>query len=348
MSEERAIYNVSNNNSDEIDLRELACTLWAQKALIIACTVIVTGIAAAYAFLSTPVYEAEALTLPPTPADLASYNVVTQIDDKFEALTPTQAYQIFLRHLNSASLKLDFFTKDYLPVVEPNPSPAEQERLWKRFNQQLQVSIPKPNSTDFASVSMEGTAPTTISDWTNKYLNDAITRSRDEVISTLNSAVNVRIKSTETEIATLRDGADRERQYQIARIKEALELAEAIQLESPPNSGNLITSYTGETTYLRGTKALKSELALLQARKNNDPYIETLPDLQRRLDILKTVNLEPEGLTVATVDSVAVPPEAPIKPKKALILLLGVVLGGALGVFLALMRNWLNAPTTKP
>lgn len=67
VSEERAHYHVSTNHSDEIDLRELACTLWAQKALIIVCTVVITALAAAYAFLSTPVYETEVQTLPPPP-----------------------------------------------------------------------------------------------------------------------------------------------------------------------------------------------------------------------------------------------------------------------------------------
>ncbi|MCQ9618285.1 Wzz/FepE/Etk N-terminal domain-containing protein [Paenalcaligenes niemegkensis] len=343
MSEDRAQYHV-NNNSDEIDLRDLACTLWKQKVLIVVCTVIVTAVAAAYAFLSSPVYEAEVLTLPPTPADLASYNIVTQIDKDFKELTPEQAYQIFLRHLNSASLKLDFFNNEYLPVIEPEPSPAERERLWKGFNKILTVTLPKANTSDLATVAIQGEAPVTISDWTNKYLDQAIARSREEVINTLDSAVNVRVESTETQVSTLRASAERERSHQIARIQEALQLAQAIRLETPPDSGNLITSYTGETTYLRGTNALESELKLLQTRQNNDPYIDKLPELLRKLDILKTVNLQPERLTVATIDSAAVPPEDPIKPKKALILLLGIVLGGMLGVFLALMRGWLASP----
>ena len=343
MSEERAPY-YTPTNTDEIDLRELACTLWAQKALIVLCTVVITAVAAAYAFLSTPVYETEVLTLPPTPADLASYNVVAQIDNNFETLTPDLAYQIFLRHLNSASLKLDFFNDHYLPVVDPDPSPAERESLWKRFNKELSVTIPKANDGDLARVSIEGESPTTISDWANQYLDNAIARSREQVISTLESAIFVRVQSTEAELDTLRASAEQERLHQIARIEEALRLADAINLETPPDSGNLITSYTGETTYLRGTRALESELALLHARKNNDPYISKLPDLLQKLEILKTVNLQPEHLTLATVDSRAIAPEAPIKPKKALILLLGIVLGGMLGVFVALLRHWLAKP----
>lgn len=344
MSEDRAPYHV-NHHPDEIDLRELACTLWAQKVLIVLCTVVITGLAAAYAFLSTPVYEAEGLTLPATPADLASYNVVTQVDRNFESLDPDTAYKIFLRHLNSASLKLDFFDNYYLPEVHAEePTAAERESLWKRFNKELSVALPRNNEGDLATVTMQGESPTVISEWVNQYIKEALSRSNNQVLSTLESAISVRLQSTESEIATLRESAEQERLNQIARVEEALHLARSVGLETPPDSGNLITSYTGETTYLRGARALESELQLLKARDNNDPYIEHLPEQLRRLNVLQKINLQPDSLSVASIDSWSVPPEAPIKPKKALILLLGFVVGGMLGVFIALMRHWLKKP----
>src|SRR3546814_12004854 len=65
--------------SDEIDLRELFCTLWNAKWLIIAITFVVSCAAAGYAFLSTPIYETRVQTLPPTPSGLASYNMAKQL-----------------------------------------------------------------------------------------------------------------------------------------------------------------------------------------------------------------------------------------------------------------------------
>lgn len=45
-----------SSTTDEIDLVELFRALWRQKLLIIGVTLIVTVIAAAYAFLATPVW----------------------------------------------------------------------------------------------------------------------------------------------------------------------------------------------------------------------------------------------------------------------------------------------------
>jgi chain length determinant protein (polysaccharide antigen chain regulator) len=41
---------------------------------------------------------------------------------------------------------------------------------------------------------------------------------------------------------------------------------------------------------------------------------------------------------VFTLDSAAEVPETPVKPKKSLIVALGIVLGGMLGAFIALIR----------
>ncbi|MCY1547895.1 G-rich domain on putative tyrosine kinase [compost metagenome] len=50
----------------------------------------------------------------------------------------------------------------------------------------------------------------------------------------------------------------------------------------------------------------------------------------------------PEKVAIFRQDGAVVTPDAPIKPKKALILALGVVLGGMLGLFIALIRLMLN------
>ncbi|MBU1444622.1 MAG: chain-length determining protein, partial [Gammaproteobacteria bacterium] len=57
-----------------------------------------------------------------------------------------------------------------------------------------------------------------------------------------------------------------------------------------------------------------------------------------QLSFLKTVEVRPENVSVFTLDSVAEVPETPIKPKKSLIVALGIVLGGMLGVFVALIK----------
>ncbi|MNR32418.1 Tyrosine-protein kinase ptk [compost metagenome] len=102
--------------------------------------------------------------------------------------------------------------------------------------------------------------------------------------------------------------------------------------------GELSTALDGSLMYMRGAKAIRAELQVLQARQSDDPFILELRKLQDRLAFLKGIDVKPDNVAVFTLDSAAEVPETPIKPKKVLIIALGVVLGGMLGVFIALVR----------
>ncbi|MCY1539219.1 hypothetical protein D9M68_747970 [compost metagenome] len=77
---------------------------------------------------------------------------------------------------------------------------------------------------------------------------------------------------------------------------------------------------------------------MLEQRKNDDPFIVELRGLENQMEFLNRVDVNPDNVSVYTLDSSAEIPQTPIKPKKAPILLLGLVLGGMLGVFVALIR----------
>ncbi|WP_449392824.1 GNVR domain-containing protein [Eoetvoesiella caeni] len=97
-----------------------------------------------------------------------------------------------------------------------------------------------------------------------------------------------------------------------------------------------------DALYLRGSKALQSELNQLKSRVTDDSFIPELPDLIKNLALLNSINMQPEGFSVARIDRAAVAPEYPVKPRKALSVVMGVILGGFLGIFLALMRKKLK------
>lgn len=340
--------------SDEIDLRDLVLTLWRSRLLIIVTTLVVLFGAAAYAFLSTPVYETQAQTLPPPASGLESYNTAhqmtgpaaegvaqkTRITDAIPALNPSEAYQLFLRHASSVSLRQEFFQDHYLPYASESPGEAEQAGLWRRFNSDLTITLPRrPEDNNLMRMTLQGEDAQLIAEWLNTYLDMAIARTQAEFAENLSSAVNQRRSSLEQQTATLRAGKHKEREHEIARLEEALALAESIGLEQPPTAGNLITSYSGETTYMRGATALRSELELLRNRKSDDAFIPELPAILKRLELLDNIDLSPTSIQVATVDEPARIPQQPIKPRKALILALGLVLGGMLGIFIALIRQ---------
>ena len=85
------------------------------------------------------------------------------------------------------------------------------------------------------------------------------------------------------------------------------------------------------------TDALGAEIQVLEKRKSDDPFIKGLRELQEGIDVLKTIHVDIELIRPVRIDSPAVRPESPIKPKKLLILTAGTLLGVMLGLFVALV-----------
>jgi len=351
-------------HANELDLGELIRTLWASKVLILAVVFVVTALAVTYAFLSKPIYQTTVQTLPPTASGLASYNIASQLTGGaisgivdggatplIEPLTPQGTYKTFLRHLNSSSTRQRFFEEYYLPAKGNDDSEAAKQRAWKRLNNELTIVLPVGATEYEARLTLEGEDPHVIAEWANAYVDLAIQTTREDLLNDLTGQVKIRKQSLEDQISTLREVARTTRQARITRLEGALAIAEAIDLEQPPtgtplitvgNRSDIETFSDGGLLYLRGTKALKSELQLLKERQNDDAYIVELPDVLKKLALLNGISLDPALLSVTTIDRAAIAPEDPVKPKKLLVVLLGIILGGMLGIFIALARRVLQ------
>ena len=81
------------------------------------------------------------------------------------------------------------------------------------------------------------------------------------------------------------------------------------------------------------------EVEILQAREEEDLYLSDLAVLREEAARLKGINLDTERLRLVRLDQPALNSQEPVKPKKAMIVALGLVLGGMLGIFLALIRG---------
>ncbi|WP_019339932.1 Wzz/FepE/Etk N-terminal domain-containing protein [Stutzerimonas stutzeri] len=81
------------------------------------------------------------------------------------------------------------------------------------------------------------------------------------------------------------------------------------------------------------------EVEIMNEREGEDVYLQNLAALREEAARLKGIKLDTERLRLVRLDQPALQPLSPIKPKKAMILALGLVLGGMLGVFVALVRS---------
>ncbi len=85
------------------------------------------------------------------------------------------------------------------------------------------------------------------------------------------------------------------------------------------------------------------EVEVLKQRQNEDVFLSGVEPLRAEVVRLGNLsNLDISNLKLVSVDRKALEPMRPVKPQKALILALGVVLGAILGVLIVLIRHLLG------
>lgn len=350
MQENPALRAVGSHVNDEIDLVALFGVLWDQRVFIAVLAALVFFVAAGYAFLSRPYYEARVGLLPPNVSDIAGYNLGRTEVSGLKSLDVKDVYSIFLRSLNSDSLRRAFFDEFYIPAQEGGVA-LPNDVLWERFGKVLSVG-PVKGRPDYWEVRVGGEDPTVAAAWVDTFVSMAAARAEDSMRQNISGEVSTRVQAIEQQIEVLRDTVKQRREDRIAVLKEALEVADSVGLEAPQGtmwqtfSTNISSSaFDGSPLYLRGAKAIRAELEVLTQRKSDDPFIPELRSLQERLQFLKGMDTVPQNAAVFAQDGPTQIPDRPIKPKKTLILALGLVLGVMLGVFVALVRAlWRRTP----
>ncbi len=81
------------------------------------------------------------------------------------------------------------------------------------------------------------------------------------------------------------------------------------------------------------------QIEILKNRDNEDLFLAELAEKQREIARLKNISLDLDQLRLVKTDQLATQSATPIKPKKSLIVAVGIALGGMLGIFAALVRS---------
>ncbi|MDM7857445.1 LPS O-antigen chain length determinant protein WzzB [Thiopseudomonas acetoxidans] len=345
MSSNIPVPHMPNNtapDADEIDLFELFQSIWQEKILIVIITAVVTGLALFYALAATPIYQTQATLVPPPAYAIQGYN-----EGRMEAfrntgvkeLTANEVYSIFKTNLNSSQLRNAFFEEVYLPSLSAEQQKNSRESLLKTFNRILSVKQGDAKTNpNLYLVSAELDNPTEAADWVKQYIARAITAAKLEIENNIEAEQRVHIDALTVKTNSLLAIAKREREDQVNLLKEALYIAESIGLENKASLGG--NRYIdNDLIYTRGAKTLRAQLDVLQKRTSDEPFIAGFRELNTQLELLRAYKLDDTNVSVVTIDEAAEVPATPIKPNKKLIVAIGIVLGGMLGVFAALIRS---------
>jgi len=333
--------------NEELDYAELVRELWKGRWLIFATTLVFLLVAGAYVFIKPSLYEAKATVRAPSQDDIASLNIGRGGRSGLGLLDSKEVYGVYLRSLQSESVRRQFFKTVYLPALQKNGGASGNDAAYSQFNSELDIVNGDPSQPHRTSVSMLAREPQTAVDWVYRYTQIAAEQAIKQLVNDVRSDARTKADSIERQIEIDRDSARKQREDKVVQLNEALRIARETGIEKPPFisaslTPELSSEMSGGLAYMRGSKALAAELDTLMARTSDDPYIPGLRQQEADLAFYRKMIIDPATTKVYQQDGEISVPDQPVKTRAALILIVSSLFGVFLGLVLVFVRKVLK------
>lgn len=358
----------SNGKASELDLIELAQLLWSKKLWIGLFTFVFTLLAGIYAFTAKERWTSTAEVIQPKLVDLGNY---VEIRRDYARITESKfSYNDLANYLfsnfNLLAYSLDEreqFIKNstlYKNSSEGFDESKKQRLLSDMVNKDFSIVKPDPKKEPDLIGRKISFSATTASDAQNvlmqfiQFINTDVIKKEIEDFS-INFQDN--IKNLEYEKSIIERNLSISKKVQLENLDKAYNIAEkagikeyskilgndninqalAISDAKVPLSDSKLSD--GSYLFMLGEKYIKAQIDVVNQEKLIYPpryyqITEQLKELIPLFEKLKTVN----GSAFTYLSS----PDYPItkdKPKKALILLIGFILGALMGSLVVIIRN---------
>ncbi|EFB7454789.1 LPS O-antigen chain length determinant protein WzzB [Escherichia albertii] len=320
--------NVSGQNYDpeQIDLIDLLMQLWRGKMTIIISVIVAIALAIGYLAVAKEKWTSTAIITQPDVGQISGYtdamNVIYgQAAPKVSELQTTLIgrYSTAFSALTEA---LDNQEKPEKLTIEPSV---------KNQSLPLVASYVGPTAED-AQKQLAA------------YIQQVDDKVNVELHKDLQDNIALRMKSLQDSLKTQEVVAQEQKDLRIRQIQEALQYANQAQVIKPQiqQTGDDITQ---DTLFLLGSEALESMIKHEATR----PLVFSPNYYQTRQNLLDIENLNVDDLDIHAYRYV-MKPTLPIRrdsPKKAITLILAVLLGGMVGAGIVLGRNALRNYNAK-
>ncbi|GHA39068.1 Wzz/FepE/Etk N-terminal domain-containing protein [Photobacterium aphoticum] len=347
--------------NDEIDLVELVKTLWQGKLTILLSTVLCGLIAVGYALWAPEVWTAKARIIE------AKTNDYTELSTTVNAFTPvftndneneSQAnisailikevqastlFHHFIDAYNSSINKEHFLTQNALfqnYVAEKKLNDEAITRALHDWSENISATSNAKRGTkaDFYTLSFNSYSQETSYQLLKAYSSYIHNLVNNETISSINSIINGYTRELTAQYDMLSNKAQRSLMLEKSKASIALQITANAQLKQPlanyNNNNDLFDVALGEN-------ANKAKLDALNNLKDLTLFEPDLITVTSKLDFLSKntgIDKDIHFQSVRYIDEIAMPLSRD-KPKRALITVLGVLLGGMLGVAIVLIRH---------
>ncbi|MGL4770989.1 MAG: LPS O-antigen chain length determinant protein WzzB [Plesiomonas shigelloides] len=330
---------------DEIDLFELMATLWKKKGIIVLVTFLTTALAAGYAFTAKEQWTSEAIVTLPSAAAVSNLYAGYRLLDQGDNVTSISDIQntVFKRFLDdSASYdNLAHYLADtaYFKALVSGKTEKEKMRILDNWIKQISIQPVDKNVADKVRVALPADNASQAQQLLRQYLVQSSQQAVQQSYADLEQQIKAQKASLADAMMASRTVAEVKRQTEIADIESSLLIAEKAGITKPELSAGM--ELKQNNLFLLGSGPLS---AMLQGIKKqplvlSDKYYEQ----QTNLYSLEKYQPNSEQVLAFSYLKTASDPVTKDKPKKALILVLGALLGGMLGVAGVLIQSVISS-----
>ena len=313
--------NVSGQNHDpeQIDLIDLLMQLWRGKMTIIISVIVAIALAIGYLAVAKEKWTSTAIITQPDVGQIAGYNNAMNVIYGQAAPKVSDLQETLIGRFSSA----------FSALAETLDNQEEPEKLTIEpsvKNQQLPLTVSYVGQTKLA-----------------QYIQQVEDKVNQELEKDLKDNIALGRKNLQDSLRTQEVVAQEQKDLRIRQIQEALQYANQAQVTKPQIQQT--QDVTQDTMFLLGSEALESMIKHEATR----PLVFSPNYYQTRQNLLDIENLKVDDLDIHAYRYV-MKPTLPIRrdsPKKAITLILAVLLGGMVGAGIVLGRNALRNYNAK-
>ncbi|WP_320338015.1 LPS O-antigen chain length determinant protein WzzB [Citrobacter sedlakii] len=309
-----------NNEPEQIDLIDLVVQLWRGKVTIFACVIIAILLAVGYLAVAKEKWTSTAIITQPDAGQLANYS------NAMNVLYGGNAPQINDLQANM----IGRFNSAFSALSETLDNQDEPEKLT------IDASVkgqPLPLKVTYQAPTAEDAQKTLA-----KYIQQVDETISKEVNADLAKSITTRTSDFEQSLDAQEKVAQEQKALRIAQISQALSVAKEANIKLP--QVQQADQVSQDTMFMLGSDALSSMVQNEATRPLalSDGYYQT----RQNLLAVKALKIEPDSVHAYRY---VMKPTLPIRrdsPKKAITLVLAVLLGGMIGAGVVLGRNALR------
>lgn len=311
---------IRSNDPEQIDLLDLMLQLWRGKWMIATFVVVFIALAVGYLTFAKEKWTSSAIIAQPDVAQIATYSNALNI--LYGSAAPSM--------LDVQTRAVGRFNSSFSALAQALENQDEPEKLT------IEPAV-KGESLPL-SVSYTSTSAEAAQKQLAQYIQQVDEQTSKELTVDLQNSIKEQIKTLNDSLVNQEKVAQEQKDLRIKQITEALKNAEAAKISSPQIQQT--QDVTQETMFLLGSVGLKSMIENEASR----PLVFSAAYYQTRQNLLDIQNLNVKPDTIHVYRYV-MKPDLPVRrdsPKKAIVLILAVLLGGMIGSGVVLGRNALR------